>query len=184
MSSLPLPLGPHRTLCMLSITTCLLNTLNSPMFPSQQLQELGNMISSISQWENQGLGRQAMDPGLEPEVWPHCLCFTVQKVKVFVAQSCPTLWDPMNRSLLGSSVHGILQARILKWVAIPFFRGSSWPRDWTWVSCITGRLFTTWPTREALSVHNYWHKQVLWRRAGLDSSYWLIADGWLLFLTV
>ena len=43
-------------------------------------------------------------------------------MKVFVAQSCPTLWDPMNRSLLGSSVHGILQARILKWVAIPFFR--------------------------------------------------------------
>ena len=45
------------------------------------------------------------------------------------AQSCPTLWDPMDCSLLGSSVHGISQARILKWVAIPFSRGSSQPRD-------------------------------------------------------
>ena len=43
---------------------------------------------------------------------------------VSVAQSCPTLFDPMDCSLPGSSVHGILQARILEWVAIPFFRGS------------------------------------------------------------
>ena len=50
---------------------------------------------------------------------------------------------------LGFSVHGILQARILDWVAIPFSRGSSRPRDWIWVSCIAGRFFTTWATREA-----------------------------------
>ena len=48
-----------------------------------------------------------------------------------------------------SSVHGILQARILEWVAISFSRGSSWPRDLTRVSCTTGRLFTIWATREA-----------------------------------
>ena len=54
------------------------------------------------------------------------------------------LRDPMGCSLLGSSVHGILQARILEWVAIPFSRGSSWPRDWTWVSCIAGRFFAIW----------------------------------------
>ena len=48
-----------------------------------------------------------------------------------VAQSCPTLCKPMNCSLQGSSVHGILQARILEWVAIPFSRGSSLPRDRT-----------------------------------------------------
>ena len=47
------------------------------------------------------------------------------KVKVLVAQSCPTLWDPMDCSPRGSSVHGILQARILEWVAIPFSRRSS-----------------------------------------------------------
>ena len=49
----------------------------------------------------------------------------------------------MDCSLPGSSVHGIFQARILEWVAISFLRGSSWPRDWTWVSCTAGRLFTS-----------------------------------------
>ena len=53
---------------------------------------------------------------------------------VLVAESCLTLWDPMNCSLPGSSVHGILHARILEGVAIPFSRGSSWPKDQTWVS--------------------------------------------------
>ena len=48
-----------------------------------------------------------------------------------------------------SSVHGILQARVIEWVAIPFSRGSSQPRDWTQVSCIAGRFFTIWATREA-----------------------------------
>ena len=61
-----------------------------------------------------------------------------------VTQSCPTLCDPCSPQ--GSSVHGISQARILQWVAILFSRGSSWPRDWTWVSCITGRFFTVWAT--------------------------------------
>ena len=52
-------------------------------------------------------------------------------------QSCSTLCDPMDYSLPGSSVHGVLQARILEWVAISFFRGSFWPRDWTWVSYVS-----------------------------------------------
>ena len=63
-----------------------------------------------------------------------------------VAQSCPTLCDPMECSLLGSSVHGIFQARKLEWVTISFSRGSSQPRDWTWFSCIAGRFFTIWAT--------------------------------------
>ena len=50
-------------------------------------------------------------------------------VKVLIAQLCPTLCNPMDCSLPGSSVHGIFQARILEWVAIPFSRGSSGPRD-------------------------------------------------------
>ena len=67
---------------------------------------------------------------------------------VFVALSCPTLWDPMDCSLPGSSVHGILQARILQWIAIPFSRGSSRPLGIEpWVSCIAGRFFTIWATR-------------------------------------
>ena len=54
----------------------------------------------------------------------------------------------MNCSPPGSSVYGILQARTLGWIAIPFSRGSSLPRDWTWVSHIAGRFFTVWTTRE------------------------------------
>ena len=56
-------------------------------------------------------------------------------VKVLVAQSCPTLCDPMDCGLPGSSVRGILRARILEWVAMPFSRGSLQPKDWTWLSC-------------------------------------------------
>ena len=63
-----------------------------------------------------------------------------------VAQSCPVLCDTMNCSLWGSSVHAIFQARVLEWVAFPFSRGSSWPRDQTRVSCITDRRFTLWAT--------------------------------------
>ena len=65
-----------------------------------------------------------------------------------VAQSCLTLCYPSDCSLPGSFVHGILQMRILECVAISFSRGSSWPRDWTWVSHIAGRLFNLWATRE------------------------------------
>ena len=66
----------------------------------------------------------------------------ILKVKVLVTQLCPTLCDPMGCSLPGSSVHGILQARILEWVASSFSRGSSPPRDQSWVSHIAGGLFT------------------------------------------
>ena len=57
--------------------------------------------------------------------------------------------DPMDYNPLGSLVHGILQARILEWVAISFSGGSSQPRSRTRVSCITGRFFTDWAMREA-----------------------------------
>ena len=65
-----------------------------------------------------------------------------------VAQSCPTLCDPMDCSLQRSSVHGILQAKVPEWVAISFSRVSSQSRDQTWVSRIVGRRFTIWATRE------------------------------------
>ena len=67
-----------------------------------------------------------------------------------IAKSFQTLCNPIDCSPPGSSVHGISQARILEWVAIPFSRGSSWPRNWTCVSCIAGRFFTIWATRETL----------------------------------
>ena len=59
------------------------------------------------------------------------------------------LCDPMDYSLPGCSVHGIRQAGTLEWVAIPFSRESSWPRDWIQSSCFVGRFFTVWATREA-----------------------------------
>ena len=62
-----------------------------------------------------------------------------------VAQSCPTLSNPIDCNPPGSSVHGIFQARILDWVAISFSRGPSWPRNQTHVSCTAGRFFTTEP---------------------------------------
>ena len=66
---------------------------------------------------------------------------------VLVAQSCPTLRDPMNCSPLGSSVREIFQARLLEWVAIPFSRRSSQSRNWTQVSWIAGRFFSIWATK-------------------------------------
>ena len=77
-----------------------------------------------------------------------------------VTQSCPTLCDPMDCSLPGSSVHGIFQATILEWVAISFSRGSSPSRDWNQVSRIVGRCFTVWATREVLIIKikkAYWY---------------------------
>ena len=70
---------------------------------------------------------------------------------ILVVQSCLTLCNPMGCSQPGSSVHGVLQARILEWVAIPFSRGCSPSRDGIQVSCIACRFFTIWATWEG-----YW----------------------------
>ena len=72
------------------------------------------------------------------------LCF-ICAVLYLVTPSCPTLCSPMDCSPPGSSVSGILQARILKWVAIPFSRGSSQPRDWTGVSCLQADSLSSEP---------------------------------------
>ena len=69
----------------------------------------------------------------------YLLCESV--VKVLVIQSCLTLCNPLDCSSPGSSVHGILQARVLEWVALSFSRGSSQSSQ-TWVSCIAGGFFT------------------------------------------
>ena len=70
-----------------------------------------------------------------------CVC-------VLVTQSYLTLCNPMDCSPPGSSVHRILQARILEWVSISSSRGSSWPRKWTWVSHLAGIFFVAWATWE------------------------------------
>ena len=74
------------------------------------------------------------------------LCFPVELFLIYMSdsQSCPSLCDPMDCSLPGSFIHVILQARILEWVAISF-RGSSQPRDQTYISCLAGGFFTAEP---------------------------------------
>ena len=86
------------------------------------------------------------------------------KVKALVAQSCPTLWDPMDYNRLGSSVHEVVQARILEWVATPSSRVSPWPKDRTWVSCISGRFFTMEVPRKIFFKE--------WKKIGKERNAW------------
>ena len=91
----------------------------------------------------------------------YCLClltslFTGREWRIEVkwsevAQSCPTLCDPMDCSLSGSSIHGIFQARMLEWISISFSRGPFHPRNRTQVSRIAGRRFTIWTARKPQS---------------------------------
>ena len=81
-----------------------------------------------------------------------------------VAQSWLTLCNPMDYSLPAFSIHGIFQERVLEWVAISFSRGSSWPRDQTWVSRISGRCFNVWATREAEHLRIDAFELWCWRR--------------------
>ena len=100
------------------------------------------------------------------------MCFRVNDgFKLSVSfQSCLTLCDPIDCSLPGSSVQGILQARILGWVVIPFSKGSSWPREWTQVSCIASRFFTVWATRKSPCASpqpvNLWTQELVDRGLG------------------
>ena len=71
-------------------------------------------------------------------------------------QLCPTFYYPMDYTPPGSSVHGILQARILEYIAISFSKGYSQPRDWTPISCMASKFFTIWVTREA---HYMWNQK-------------------------
>ena len=138
-------------------------------------------------------------------------------VLCLVAQSCPTLCDPMDCRPPGSSVHGdspgkntgvaslsLLQGifptqglnpgfphhgkilhclshqgspRILEWVAYPFSRGTSWPRNWTGVSCIADRFFTSWATWEAMKQGTrIW---ITWVCLQQDSSYFYSLSIWI-----
>ena len=103
---------------------------------------------------------------------------------MLVSQLCLTLCDPMDCSPPGCSDHGILQEKILEWVDIPFSRGSSRPRDWSYVSCIAGGVFTVWSTTESLLerhallfagllfiITSIWHHTVFWSPLSQSHSY-------------
>ena len=100
--------------------------------------------------------------------------FTTMKWSEVKSLSRIQLWDPKDCSLPRSSLQGILQARVLEWVAISFSRGSSWSRDWTHISCIAGRFFTVWATREVPSVFRYYKHSFVREET---EAYWLPNPG-------
>ena len=114
-----------------------------PIQEKLRIQRIWQMLTSLGKWS-----------GLVCIRWNNshriiCTGKRVRKAKVLVAQSCLTLNNPMDCSLPGSSAHEILQARILEFVAISSFRGSSQSRNQTWISCTAGRFFTMWATGES-----------------------------------
>ena len=101
--------------------------------------------------------------GWPGNLWPAFTC-------CLVAQSCPTLHDPMDGGPWGSSVHGILQARIVELVAISLSRGSSQPKDWTHISCIGRRILYHWATWPAFTC---WKKRNLYcSRLTIPKFFW------------
>ena len=133
-SGLPLPTPTGCTCCC---CCCVASVVSDSVRPHR--------------WQPIRLPHPWDSPGKNTGVGCHFLlqCMKV-KSESEVAQSCPTLLNPMDCSLPGSSIHGIFQARVLESVAISFSRGSSQPRDQTGVSCIVGRCFTVWATREQM----------------------------------
>ena len=129
----------------LTVSTVSLSTCHEVMGPDAMtlvfwmlsLKPTFSLSSFTSSWGSLVL------PCFLPYGWCYLHSYYSWK-KMKVSQSCPTLCDPMDYR-----VHAILQARILEWIAFPFCRGSSQPRDWTQVSCIAGGFFTSWATGEA-----------------------------------
>ena len=131
--------------------TCLWNTARpgrwsesksrSVMSDSLQLHGLYSPWNSPGQ--NSGVGSLSLLQGIFPTQGLN----NKGSFEVKVAQLCPTHCNPMVYT-----IHGILQARIVEWVAFPFYRGSSQPKDWIQVSHIAEGFFTSWATREALGI--------------------------------
>ena len=112
-------------------------------------------------------------------------------MNVLVAQSCPTLCNPVDCNPPGSSVHGIFQARILEWVVSSFSTGSSWPKDLSWprdptrVSRIAGRCFTIWAIKEGEKgdtdvLEKLFKNEMWWIQDGHKLFATLLTERWLI----
>ena len=114
-------------------------------------QDMGATQVPINRWMNEDVVYiNTMEYYSAMKKWNFATCHNVQVVSQLFC-------NPMDCSLPGSSFHGISQATILEWVAISFFRGSSWPRDWTCASCISRWILYHWTTREALKREKFMH---------------------------
>ena len=101
---------------------------------------------------------KVVETGIRPQaMWFHSLWLLFSCSVICVE----LFYDLMDSSIPDSSVYGVLQARILEWLAISFSRGSSRPKDQTWFSCLAGRWFTDWAMREALKWFTCLHTQCL-----------------------
>ena len=115
-------------------------------------------------------------------MWGLCLLLKISLTNIccacvcLVAQSYLTLCDQSDCSPPGFSVHGILQVRILEWVAISSSRGSSWLRDWSHISCIGRWILYHWATWEALSAYYVQRIVIISVDSALEQNYSLV--GW------
>ena len=111
----------------------------------------GIFQARILEWFAISFSRGSSQPGIKPVSLALAGgFFTTEPPGKCKSLLCPTLCDPMDYT-----VCGILQARILEWVAYPFSSRSFWPRNRTGVSCIAGRIFISWATREAYIIHKH-----------------------------
>ena len=133
------PLGSFSVVFSLSISHCLVHHLFSPVYLFTQQIFIDHLL-----WNARYCSRYLRGRVNKINIPIHTdMYFIIGSV----TQSCATLCDRMDYTLPGSSVHGFLQARILEYIS--YSRGSFQPRDWTRVSCLAGRFFTIWATREA-----------------------------------
>ena len=128
--------------------------------PTSRQLTCDSMHACIGEWNGNPLQYSCLENPRDRGAWWAAVCGVTQsqtRLKRLRSSSSSNIQSVMSDSLQPygcslpvSSVPGILQARILEWIAFPFSRGSSWPRDQTWVFCIAGRLFAIWATRGAL----------------------------------
>ena len=153
VASLPLQVSMYMCVCVCVLVSQLCPTLrHHGLWPARLLcpwnspgKNTGVGGHSLLQGDLPNPGIDPRSPALQADSLPSEPPGKPRKYPyVKVAQLCLTLCDPIDCSPPGSFVHGILQARILEWVAVPSSKGSSQLRDWTQVSCIAGRFITIW----------------------------------------